>query len=284
MRTKIVIYGYSGAAKDVIYSLDEEEFEIVGMVDDAIEAQGRNKWVNIEVKAPECLKDWIFDYIIISTPWHYESMMEHLKAIGIKEEKIIVWKPVEKIARLDQRIAYLRLCIDQIRERDIKGACAEVGVYKGEFAKYINRYLPDRKLYLFDTFEGFGNQNILEVERTQSRKGTLNDFCDASISVVLEKMKNPNKCIICKGYFPQTAEGVEDEFALVSLDADLYEPILRGLEYFYPRLVKGGYIFIHDFGGYDWPGVSMAVNEYCQKHEISILPIFDRCLSAIISK
>lgn len=281
---RIVIYGYTGAAKDVIYSLDAEEYKIVGIIDDAIEAHGYNPWVEgIEVKPLEAVNDLDYDYVIISTPWHYKNMMANLNSVGINKEKVIVWKPVEKVNRLDQRIAYLRLCTDQIREKGIDGACAEVGVYKGEFAKYINRFMPDRKLYLFDTFKGFGNQNILDIEKQKSN-GALGDFRDTTIKEVLEKMSSPEKCAICEGYFPQTAENIEDKFAFVSLDADLYEPIFNGLKYFYPRLVKGGYIFVHDYGGYSWPGVKIAVDEYCTQHNVSIIPILDRCLSVIITK
>ena len=281
---KIVIYGYTGSAKDVIYSLDTEEYEILGIIDDAIEAHGCIPWVEgIEVKPLESINNLDYDYVIISAPWHYKSMMAHLDSVGINKEKVVVWKSVEKVNRLDQRIAYLRLCTDQIKERGIDGACAEVGVYKGEFAKYINRFMPDRKLYLFDTFKGFGNQNILDIEKQKSSLA-LDDFCDTTIKEVLKKMKFPEKCMVCEGYFPQTAENIEDKFALVSLDADLYEPILSGLKYFYPKLAKGGYIFVHDFGGYRWPGVKMAVNEYCKQHNIPIVPILDRCLSVIITK
>jgi O-methyltransferase len=47
-------------------------------------------------------------------------------------------------------------------------------------------------------------------------------------------MKYKENCIVRKGYFPETAEDLEDEFVFVSIDADLYEPIYNGLCYFYP--------------------------------------------------
>lgn len=242
LKTRIVIYGYSGGAKDIIYSLDTEEYETVGIIDDAIDAHGYSNWAGVEVKTVDYVCNWIFDYVIISAPWYYDQMFSNLVSHGVDENKIIVWKHTEKISCLDQRIAYLRLCSDLVKERNISGACAEVGVYKGDFAKYINRFLPDRKLYLFDTFEGFGKQNLLEIE-TKGKKGALDWFQDTSVQHVLKKMKAPDKCVVCKGYFPQTAQGIEDEFALVSLDADLYEPILNGLAYFYPRITRGGVYF-----------------------------------------
>lgn len=177
----------------------------------------------------------------------------------------------------------LRRCIEEIKENKINGNLAELGVYKGEFSKYFNRYFPKRKLYLFDTFSGFNEKDDDEQDIWLDSN---HKFTDASVLDVLGKMRNPESCIIRKGYFPDTAKGLENEtYCLVSLDADLYKPTLAGLSYFYPRLVTGGYIFIHDFGTYAWGhGVRSAVREYCSKNSISYVPILDRCGSVIITK
>ena len=53
------------------------------------------------------------------------------------------------------RYKTLQLVSNEIYDNDIKGAVAEVGVYRGEFSKIINILFKDKKLYLFDTFEGF---------------------------------------------------------------------------------------------------------------------------------
>ena len=47
--------------------------------------------------------------------------------------------------------------------------------------------------------------------------------------------------------FPVTLEGLEDRFAFVSLDVDLYQPTAAGLKYFYPRLVNGGCTLIQGY-------------------------------------
>ena len=36
-------------------------------------------------------------------------------------------------------------------------------------------------------------------------------------------------------------------FCFVSIDTDLYKPTYVGLSEFYPKLVKGGVIIIHDY-------------------------------------
>lgn len=97
-------------------------------------------------------------------------------------------------------------------------------------------------------------------------------------------MVSPENVAVRKGYFPATAAGLEDTFCFVSLDTDLYKPIMEGLEYFYPRLEHGGYIFVHDFDKPNWPGVTTAVREYCDREKISYVPILDRGNSVIITK
>lgn len=54
---------------------------------------------------------------------------------------------------MDQRICFISGYADWIRSREIEGNVAECRVFRGDSAKYINYYFPDRKLYLCDTFE-----------------------------------------------------------------------------------------------------------------------------------
>lgn len=68
-------------------------------------------------------------------------------------------------------------------------------------------------------------------------------FKNTAVDVVLDKIGHHVDTVVRKGYFPETAKGLEEErFAFVSLDTDLYQPILAGLEFFWPRLNPGGMI------------------------------------------
>jgi O-methyltransferase len=182
------------------------------------------------------------------------------------------------------RHASLELAAREINENNIKGSAAEVGVFRGDFAACINAAFPNKKLYLFDTFEGFDKKDIkIEIKNNYAKK--LHDFSKTNIETVLQKMKFRENCVIKKGYFPDSAKGLEDSFVFVSLDADLYEPIYNGLVYFYPRLVRGGYIFVHDYNGKDaYDGVKIAVKKYCKANNIAYFPLSDNCGSAVIMK
>ena len=168
-------------------------------------------------------------------------------------KKIITFLPDhEEIKWLENRYVMARSCINEINRNQVGGSVAELGVYKGEFASYLNRYFPDKMLYLFDTFEGFDARDEHDKDEYESSSPM---FTDTNVELVLARMHFPDNIIVRKGYFPDTAVGLEDTFCFVSLDTDLYKPILQGLEYFYPRLERGGYIFIHDYDKVNWPGL-----------------------------
>lgn len=181
------------------------------------------------------------------------------------------------------RNSSLELVAHEINSRKIQGSVAELGVYRGDFAKIVNEAFPDRKLYLFDTFKGFDPHDV-SADNDGSYSSGRQDFSKTSIEIVLKKMKYPGNCIVRPGYFPSSAVDVDDTFAFVSIDADLFQPIYEGLQFFYPRLANGGYIFVHDYNNEEYKGARAAVSQYCQEKDIAYFPLTDTCGSAIIAK
>lgn len=181
------------------------------------------------------------------------------------------------------RYSSLELVAQEINKNSIKGSVAELGVFRGEFAQHINEAFPDRKLYLFDTFEGF-NEKDTKIEHKKKYTKKMDDFSNTGVELVLKKMKHKENVVIKKGYFPKTAVDVEDTFAFVSIDADLYKPIYSGLKFFYPRLAKGGYIFIHDYNNENYSGANAAVKKFCKENKVPYFPLSDAAGSAVILK
>ena len=185
------------------------------------------------------------------------------------------------------RTSSLELIANEIYEKNIVGNVAELGVYKGMFAACINMAFPDRKLYLFDTFEGFDARD-LEIETIKGySKGcsTIDEnFSNTSVELVLSKMVHKENCIIKKGYFPETIDGINEKFAFVSIDADLYEPIYQGLNYFYDNLSEGGYIMLHDYNNIEFTGAKAALRKFSEERKVPFYPLCDVGGSAIIMK
>lgn len=130
-----------------------------------------------------------------------------------------------------------------MRKRNVPGAVAEVGVFRGEFAQYINYAFPDRKCYLFDTFDGFDAKEALsELKSGNCTNAFIEAYKQTNVGAVLERMTYLENVVIKQGYFPESLDGLEERFAFVSIDVDFEDSIYEGLKYFYPRLNAGGYI------------------------------------------
>ena len=184
----------------------------------------------------------------------------------------------------DIRVASLRLIAQEIKDRNVPGELAELGVFRGDFASVINVLFPEKELHLFDTFEGFDEKDIQIEEQFGTPGMGQRDFSNTSMGLVKSKMMYLEKVHFHKGYFPETFPKDMPRLAFVSLDPDLYEPVYQGLKYFYPLLNSGGVILIHDYNSIQFPGVKKAVTRYAEEQGIYVIPLMDMHGSAIILK
>ena len=172
--------------------------------------------------------------------------------------------------------------VERLKKKKVQGSFAELGVYKGDSANIIHLMDPSREFHLFDTFEGF-QQKDLDIETGKAATYTVHNFADTSIERVKQTLKS-DKFIFHKGYFPEiTDEIVNEKFALVNMDVDLYNPTKAGLEFFYTRLSPGGVIIVHDYNP-DWPGIMKAVDDFAQTISIPIVPLIDTDSSVMLFK
>lgn len=144
-------------------------------------------------------------------------------------------------------------------------------MFRGEFAKELNRYFPDCKCYLFDTFDGFDEKDII-LEQKDSMV-VANYMKGLSEQLVYEKMPYKQMVEIRKGYFPNSAKGIEDSFCFVNLDMDLYKPTYEGIVFFYPRMISGGIILIHDYFSDAYSNVRQAVEDYEKNYSVRLITI-----------
>ncbi|MCM1182632.1 MAG: TylF/MycF family methyltransferase [Roseburia sp.] len=186
------------------------------------------------------------------------------------------------------RYRTFELVANEIIRAGISGNCAEVGVFRGSFAKLINAKFKNRKMYLFDTFSSFDEAEFnKEKEAGNCEADFFDAFADTSVREVLDNMLYPEQCIPKVGIFPETTKGLEDEsYAFVSIDVDFEQSILEGLRYFYPRLEPGGSIFVHDYNNYFLGGVKKAVNTYEREigSTLSKVPLADEGGTLVVVK
>jgi O-methyltransferase len=182
------------------------------------------------------------------------------------------------LSRDPVRYGTVALAIESLIKDDVKGALAECGVYKGDLSRFIHDEIPDRTLYLFDTFDGFDQRDAPGIEDDR--------FRNTSVERVLRNIGTSDNIVIRKGYFPETADGLEHErFAFVMIDFDRYKPTMAALEFMYPRTNPGGYIFVHDYSSPEsnW-ACSRALDEFLADKPETPIAIPDAWGSALFRK
>lgn len=158
----------------------------------------------------------------------------------------------------------------------LEGDAAEVGVYKGGSAKLIAEALrgSGKSLHLFDTFGG-----MPEVDpRIDLHK--KDDFSDVSLEQVQRLFTPEDHTHFYPGVFPDTSGPIKGKrFSFVYLDADIYASTRDALEFFYPRVVPGGFIVLDDYQGKHTPGVKKALDEFLVgKRELPIITTVAQCV------
>lgn len=213
----------------------------------------------------------LFDKIIIATPYGQNEIKEQLRTLGIQDGKIDLYS--------DHDYYVYRNFLEHFKSQipnSIEFELAEVGVYKGDFSRLLNELFPERRLHLFDTFEGFDERDIETEKQNRFSVAGERQFEDTSVEIVKNKMVVPDNVVFHKGYFPETAKTLSSTFALVRLDLDLYEPTRKGLDLFYGKMASGGVILVHDYYGDAYKGIKESVNEFLSQHSnLWKLPIGD---------
>ncbi len=166
----------------------------------------------------------------------------------IKQRETLVW--VNEGYQIAQAV---------LATRKIKGDIAEVGVYRGGTAKIISHYKGNKKLHLFDTWEGLP-QPTKTRDAAIHYKGMFNTPFE-EVEAYFAEDKN---VFFYKGFFPkETGDAIKTvKFSYVNLDVDLYKDTLACLKFFYPRMNKGAILTSHDYSAL--PGVYDAFQEFFQ--------------------
>ncbi len=294
-----VIFGWGKYGKALKSGLEKYYgVKVVAICDNNEEVWG-GKEEGIPIIAPSQLAEISYEkiFICMRKGTMFKIVEEQLLEMGISKEKIVVMqmsiKYQDAFIELDPIRKYWIKCFaDFTRELGLIGNVAECGVYRGETAMFLNKYWPDRMLYLCDTFEGFAEKDIVNESNKYSafRNGPhkCNPFKNETPEQLIENVKTrmlyPDKIKIYQGYFPECARDIADKFCFVNLDMDLYQPQLEGLRFFWNKMEMGGVILLHDYFHPDLPGVKSAVADFENELGCSLpkLPIGDQCSIAVV--
>ncbi len=182
-----------------------------------------------------------------------------------------------------KRIENLEFCITQILGDNIPGDFIETGVWRGGASIFMKAMLEvnnihNRIVWLADSFQGLPKPN----EKTYHHDKGDKHFAMKELAVSLELVKSnfskygllDDKVKFLKGWFKDTLPMAPiEQLSLIRLDGDMYESTMDGIENLYPKLSKGGYLIVDDWGAVE--GCREAIIDYRTKNNIQeqIIPI-----------
>ena len=170
----------------------------------------------------------------------------------------------------------LQELVCHVMQQRLIGDFVECGVWKGHSAYIISSILSKNgfkgDFHIFDSFEKGLSKKIekdknLKNELTEQQvqeESRMFSSTQEEVSACLSRFKFVH---LYKGWIPSRFNEVEDrQFAFIHIDVDLYEPILESLNFFFPKLIKGGVIVLDDYGITQFPGAKKAVDEFLEKN------------------
>jgi hypothetical protein len=162
------------------------------------------------------------------------------------------------------------------------GAIIDCGVFKGvslvRFAMFRDIFSStlSKKIIGFDVFGSFPKSGFNQDDKSRSKfiKEAGSESIDINqLKNVLKNKKVDRYVELVKGDICKTVpQYVKDnaglKISLLNLDVDLYEPSAVILEYFWPRIVKGGVLIVDDYGIF--AGENKAVDDYFKDKKVKI--------------
>lgn len=168
---------------------------------------------------------------------------------------------------------------------DVPGDVAECGVYRGDTAAGMIRFLQTRRLakvvHLFDCFEGLPPVRIA-LERDDAnlellRPGTFR----ASRQEVEERLTGLTQHVLHAGLFADVFPTFTSPLCFIHADADLYVSTAEVIDLADRCVMPGGRIVFDDYDDPAFPGVTMAVRTLLDRsrYRISVSGSTSQCVA-----
>lgn len=176
-----------------------------------------------------------------------------------------------------KRLDALHFCVEDVLDRGVPGDFIETGVWRGGASIFVRgvlkaRGVTDRIVWAADSFEGLPPPDVEKYP--QDAKYKFHEFRELAIPIeeVQENFRRygllDDQVRFLKGWFRDTLPNAPVErLAVLRLDGDMYESTIDALTHLYPKLERGGYAIIDDFGAV--PACKQAVMDYRAAHGIT---------------
>ena len=178
-----------------------------------------------------------------------------------------------------RRLENLQRCAEDVIERGVPGDFIETGVWRGGALIFMRAILKaysveDRTVWGADSFQGLPEPDARDAVNTAadgSEVGAYEELC-----VTLEEVRAnfekygllDGQVRFLPGWFSHTLpQSPIARLSLMRLDGDFYESTYTALASLYPKLSRGGYVIVDDYGAL--PSCRQAVEDFRRAESIT---------------
>jgi len=166
------------------------------------------------------------------------------------------------------------LCWAGFHATHLPGDFVECGVNTGVFSvavcDYIDLNATGKSFYLFDTFRGIPEEQMLVSERAM-RVAENERFYEECFETALRNFAPFPKARLVRGRIPETlAEVYISRVCYLSVDMNIVVPEIAAMEFFWDRLVPGAPVILDDYGFATYEEQTRAMNAFAAKRGVKI--------------
>jgi O-methyltransferase len=194
-------------------------------------------------------RDWAYDADGLAT-MHFSPFTADAEFARLYERMAADWFRDEVV---DARWRMWLLTRWARYARALPGAYAEFGTYRGGCAWMILSTVglgEDRRLFLFDTYEGIPHDRLTDAERRDALGGRLADTSAGYVASLLADW-DPIPVVVAGDVFDTVPATETGPLAFAHIDLNAAAPTEHVLRHVHERLVPGGVVVFDDYG---WRG------------------------------
>jgi O-methyltransferase len=175
-----------------------------------------------------------------------------------------------------RRLDNVQSCVEEVLAADVAGDLLEAGVWRGGATIFMRGVLAahgdtHRTVWVADSFEGLPKPRAIHPADSEDLHWTQ-PFLAVSLEDVQRNFTRygllDDQVRFLPGWFSDTLAGAPIEaLAVLRVDCDMYGSTTDVLNALYPKVSKGGFIIVDDYG--DIPSCKAAVDDYRAEHEIT---------------
>lgn len=160
--------------------------------------------------------------------------------------------------------------------KHLEGDFVECGVNTGIFSiavcNYIDFNSTGKSFYLFDTFCGIPQEQMLPEEIAVGRIQENQNFYQECYELAKHNFAPFPKAHLVRGRVPDTLSSVPiEKVCYLSIDMNIVAPEIAAIEYFYYKLVPGAPVILDDYAFAGYYKQKEAWDVFAAKKGIKIL-------------